>query len=45
MEDNLLTNSGQGILISAFGPYGGPAAFGPVLNTDVLRNTVAEKAQ
>ena len=39
IEDNLLTNSGQGILISAFGPYGGPAAFGPVLNTDVLRNT------
>ncbi len=41
IEDNVLTNSGQGILISAFGPYGGPAAFGPVLNTDVLRNTIA----
>ena len=41
IEDNVLTNSGQGILISAFGPYGGPAAFGPVINTDVLRNTLA----
>ena len=26
-------------LLSAFGPYGGPAAFSPVINTDVLRNT------
>ena len=41
IEDNVLINSGQGILISAFGPYGGPAAFGPVINTDVLRNTLA----
>ncbi|MGB8535869.1 MAG: glycosyl hydrolase family 28-related protein [Acidobacteriaceae bacterium] len=41
VEDNVLTNSGQGILISAFGPYGGPAALGPVINTDVLRNTLA----
>jgi hypothetical protein len=41
IEDNLLTNSGQGILISAFGPYGGPAAYGPVMNTDVLRNKIA----
>jgi hypothetical protein len=41
IEDNVLTNSGQGILISAFGPYGGPAAYGPVMNTDVLRNTLA----
>ena len=41
IEDNKLTNSGGGILISAFGPYGGPAAFGPVINTDVLRNTIA----
>jgi hypothetical protein len=41
VEDNVLTNSGQGILISAFGPYGGPAAYGPVMNTDVLRNTIA----
>ncbi len=38
IEDNVLTNAGGGILISAFGPYGGPAAFGPVMNTDVLRN-------
>ena len=41
IEDNVLTNSGGGILISAFGPYGGPAAYGPVMNTDVLRNTIA----
>jgi hypothetical protein len=41
IEDNVLTNAGQGILISAFGPYGGPAAYGPVMNTDVLRNTIA----
>jgi hypothetical protein len=41
VEDNTLTNSGTGILISAFGPYGGPAAYGPVMNTDVLRNTIA----
>jgi hypothetical protein len=41
IEDNVLTNSGQGILIAAFGPYGGPAAYGPVMNTDVLRNTIA----
>jgi hypothetical protein len=41
IEDNVLTNSGGGIVISAFGPYGGPAAFGPVMNTDVLRNTIA----
>ena len=41
VEDNTLTNSGGGILISAFGPYGGPAGLGPVMNTDVLRNTIA----
>jgi hypothetical protein len=41
IEDNVLTNSGNGILISAFGPYGGPAAYGPVINTDVLRNTIS----
>jgi hypothetical protein len=41
IEDNTLTNAGGGILISAFGPYGSPAAFGPVMNTDVLRNTLA----
>jgi hypothetical protein len=39
VEDNLLQNCGQGMLISAFGPYGGPAAYSPVINTDVLRNT------
>jgi hypothetical protein len=41
IEDNVLTNSGSGILVSGFGPYGGPAAFSPVMNTDVLRNTIA----
>jgi hypothetical protein len=41
VEDNDLTNSGGGILVSAFGPYGGPAAYGPVMNNDVLRNTIA----
>jgi hypothetical protein len=41
IEDNTLTNAGGGILISAFGPYGSPAAFGPVMNTDVLRNKLA----
>ena len=41
IEDNTLTNAGAGILISAFGAYGGPAAYGPVMNTDVLRNTIA----
>jgi hypothetical protein len=40
IEDNALSNAGQGILLSAIGPYGGPAAYGPVINTDVLRNTV-----
>jgi hypothetical protein len=41
VEDNDMTNSGGGILISAYGPYGGPAPYGPVMNTDVLRNTIA----
>ncbi len=41
IEDNVITNSDRGILISAFGPYGGPASYGPVMNTDVLRNTIA----
>jgi hypothetical protein len=41
IEDNVLTNAGGGILISAFGPYGGPAAYGPVMNTDVLRNILS----
>ena len=40
IEDNAMSNAGQGVLLSAIGPYGGPAAYGPVMNTDVLRNTV-----
>jgi parallel beta-helix repeat protein len=41
IEDNTLTNSGDGILVAAFGPYGGPEGYGPLMNTDVLRNTIA----
>lgn len=41
IEDNVLTNSGSGILIWAYGPYGGPAAFNGVMNTEVFRNTIA----
>jgi hypothetical protein len=41
IEDNKLTDAGGGILISAYGPYGGPAGYGPVMNTDVLRNTIS----
>lgn len=44
IEDNVLTNSGDGIMISAYGPYGGPAAYGPVINTDVLRNSLSQGA-
>jgi hypothetical protein len=40
IEDNLFNNSGAGILLSAIGPYGGPASYGPVMDTDVLRNTI-----
>jgi hypothetical protein len=40
IEDNNLNNSGAGILVSAFGPYGGPASYGPVINTEVIRNTI-----
>ena len=38
IEDNALTNSGNGVRISAYGPYGGPAGFGQLLEVDVLRN-------
>ncbi len=41
VEDNVLTNSGDGILLAAYGPYGSPAAYGPLMNTDVLRNSIA----
>jgi hypothetical protein len=44
IEDNVLVNSGDGIMISAYGPYGGPASYGPVINTDVLRNSISEGA-
>jgi len=39
VEDNALTNVGDGIQIGAYGPYGGPADYGSTFNTDVLRNT------
>jgi hypothetical protein len=41
IEDNVITNNESGILVAAFGPYGGPASFSPAINTDVLRNTLA----
>jgi len=40
IEDNSITNSAFGICMRAYGPYGGPAAYGPVMNTDILRNSV-----
>jgi hypothetical protein len=40
IEDNSFINSGGGILFSAYGPYGSPAGFGPVLGTDALRNRI-----
>ena len=42
VEDNVMTNSGFGILLSAYGPYGGPAAYGPVINNEILRNTISK---
>lgn len=44
VEDNIMINSDQGILIAAQGPYGAPAGYGPVINTDVLRNTLSTGA-
>ena len=41
VEDNDLINSGAGIYLTAYGPYGGPASYGPVMNTDVLRNKLS----
>jgi len=42
---DLLVDPGTAFLelspLAAFGPYGGPAALGPVINTDVLRNMIA----
>jgi hypothetical protein len=40
VEDNVLKNSGSGIYLCGIGPYGGPAAFNPIINTDVLRNQI-----
>ncbi len=42
IEDNVLTNSGSGILLWGFGPYGGPAGYGSVVNFTALRNVNAE---
>jgi len=41
IEDNELVNSGTGIELAGIGPYGGPADFGPIMNTDILRNQIA----
>jgi hypothetical protein len=41
VEDNVLTNSGTGILVAAYGAYGGPAGFSQALDNEVLRNTIA----
>ena len=41
IEDNTIVNSDQGILVAAQGPYGGPAGYGPVMNTDILRNNLS----
>lgn len=39
VEDNEISDSPTaGLLVGAFGPYGGPAAYGPTMNMDVLRN-------
>ena len=40
IEDNVLTDSGEGLAIWAFGPYGGPADFQTTFDTDILRNTI-----
>jgi hypothetical protein len=40
IEENLMDNSGGGVVVSAIGPYGGPASYGPVMNNEVLRNTI-----
>jgi hypothetical protein len=42
VEDNNITNSGLGIMLLAQGPYGGQAAFPPLINTDVLRNKIED---
>ena len=41
IEDNELINSGTGIELAGIGPYAGPADFGPIMNTDILRNHIA----
>lgn len=44
VEDNLLSNSGLGILVAAYGPYGGPAGYGPVMNNGIFRNVIVPGA-
>lgn len=42
IEDNQMTGmqpGGSAIYVAAFGPYGSAAGYGPVMNTDVLRNS------
>jgi Pectate lyase superfamily protein len=40
IEDNSLTNSGDGILIEAYAGYGGPADYTPAMNIDIIRNSL-----
>jgi len=42
IEDNLLTNSGDGIRVSDASNYGGPQAYPAALNTVVLRNKIVK---
>ena len=39
VEDNQLGSDTAGILVGAYGPYGGPAGYGPSIDMDVLRNS------
>ena len=40
IEDNETSNSpASSILVGAYGPYGGPASYGPTIDMDVLRNS------
>lgn len=41
IEDNRVTNSQYAFSMASFGPYGGPAGYGPFMNADVLRNIVS----
>lgn len=40
IEDNDLINADNSIEVSGYGPYGGPAAFPPMMDSAILRNTI-----